>query len=796
MLDPRWKKVLGDLRGNLSRTILVVLSIFIGVFAVGLITGTQAIVVREMNGVYRSANPADATISVSEEDSFNDDLVATIENMDEVSVAEGRRVYSARVRGSLSGWEDIQFVALDDFEDIQIGQYLAPEGRVPPSDKDVVIERSGLSVLDAQIGDALTVERPDGRQRQMQVVGSVYAPTESPAQFGPVIGYVTPETLEWLSGDPQTYNQVRILTAEGSEDMEYKETVAEAVYEKVQKSGREPSFPNVSDGQHPLNDFISAMVAILGGMGVMSVFLSAFLVTNTIAALLAQQSRQIGIMKAIGARSSQIIGMYIVLTLSFGLIAFALAYPLALLGTRAFASLIAGFFNIALSDLGVPFYVLALQLFVSVVVPVVGALVPVFLGTRVTVREALSSDGGGGSYGTSIIDRVIKGIKGLPRPVLLSLRNTFRRKGRVTLTLLTLSLGGAIFIGVFSVRNSLLLTFDDILSSLFNYDVAVNFDRDYRADYVVSEALRIPNVVEAETWRIAGVRRQLPNGNEGNTITLWGVPPDSTMVQPTVTRGRWIMPEDQNAVALSTGVFQQNEELEIGDEIVLRVNGRDTTWQIVGEVVTIGSVNWAYVGYESFGRATRDVGAASSLYVRTDPRNAATQQRAATMLDEHFTRTGINVTSTETGSNIRQQQSVVVNAIIAVLLGMAVLIAVVGGLGLMGTMSLNVLERTREIGIMRAIGASDGRVLQVVIIEGLVLGALAWLIGAALSFPISQVLSNQVGILLFTFPLSFSFSTSGAIYWLVISMSLAALASFLPAWRASRVTVRDVLAYE
>jgi putative ABC transport system permease protein len=380
--------------------------------------------------------------------------------------------------------------------------------------------------------------------------------------------------------------------------------------------------------------------------------------------------------------------------------------------------------------------------------------------------------------------------------VLLSLRNTFRRKGRVTLTLLTLSLGGAIFIGVFSVRNSLLLTFEDILSSLFNYDVAVNFDRDYREDYVVSEALRIPNVVEAETWRVAGVRRQLPDGNEGNTITLWGVPPDSTMVQPTVTQGRWIMPEDENAVVLSAGVFQENEDLAIGDDIVLRVNGRDTTWRIVGEVVTIGSANWAYVGYEAFGRATRDVGAAASLYVRTDPRNAATQQQAATMLDEHFTRTGINVTSTQTGSSIRQQQSVVVNAIIAVLLGMAVLIAVVGGLGLMGTMSLNVLERTREIGIMRAIGASDGRVLQVVIIEGLVLGALAWLIGAALSFPMSQVLSDQVGILLFTFPLSFSFSTSGAIYWLVISMSLAALASFLPAWRASRVTVRDVLAYE
>jgi putative ABC transport system permease protein len=120
----------------------------------------------------------------------------------------------------------------------------------------------------------------------------------------------------------------------------------------------------------------------------------------------------------------------------------------------------------------------------------------------------------------------------------------------------------------------------------------------------------------------------------------------------------------------------------------------------------------------------------------------------------------------------------------------------VGGLGLAGTMSLNVLERIREIGVMRAIGASDNKVLQVVMVEGIVLGILSWILGAAMSFPMSMFLSNQVGMQLFTFPLSFSFSPAGAIIWLVIAIALAAVASFLPAWRASRVTVREVLAYE
>jgi putative ABC transport system permease protein len=127
---------------------------------------------------------------------------------------------------------------------------------------------------------------------------------------------------------------------------------------------------------------------------------------------------------------------------------------------------------------------------------------------------------------------------------------------------------------------------------------------------------------------------------------------------------------------------------------------------------------------------------------------------------------------------------------------MSVLIAIVGGLGLAGTMSLNVLERTREIGVMRAIGASDMSVLQIVLVEGLLLGIVSWCLGAALALPISKLLSDAVGLTFFNFALEFRFSVGGLLTWLVISMVLAVVASVLPAWNASRLTVRDVLAYE
>jgi putative ABC transport system permease protein len=127
---------------------------------------------------------------------------------------------------------------------------------------------------------------------------------------------------------------------------------------------------------------------------------------------------------------------------------------------------------------------------------------------------------------------------------------------------------------------------------------------------------------------------------------------------------------------------------------------------------------------------------------------------------------------------------------------MGVLIASVGALGLAGAMSTNVLERTREIGVMRAIGASDGAILQIVIVEGVIIGLISWFFGASLAFPAGALLANTVGVVLFQTALPYVFSAGGLLLWLGIVVVLAVVASFLPAWRASRLTVREVLAYQ
>jgi putative ABC transport system permease protein len=204
----------------------------------------------------------------------------------------------------------------------------------------------------------------------------------------------------------------------------------------------------------------------------------------------------------------------------------------------------------------------------------------------------------------------------------------------------------------------------------------------------------------------------------------------------------------------------------------------------------------AYVNYPYLAKMNGYVGRSSVLFTVADAHDAASQARIAQALEDRFEALGMGVSNTLTSATERAQIQSQFNVLVIFLLIMAVLLAVVGGIGLMGTMSLNVLERTREIGVMRAVGATGAAISGIVIVEGVLIGLISWAIGVLLAYPLSLGLCNMVGNSILRSPLSYTFSTTGALLWLVIALVLASLASLLPARSASRISVREVLAYE
>jgi len=794
MLSPRWQKVVRDIISNKTRTLLVVLSIAVGIAAIGMVTGSHVVMSHDLPAAYAGINPMHGLISLSK---FDENLVQSIARMPEVAEAEGKNRVGVQVQVGPDQWQDMRIFALADFNNIRINQLRPIAGAWPPPKRTLLVERSSLSTLQATIGDTLTIKTRDGVEKRLLIAGLAHDLQEISAEFsGLPFAYMSTDTLAWL-GFERDFGRLYITVAEDSGNKAHIQSVIDKIEKRLTRSGYTVYGNYIPEpGKHEMEQFLTPMLLIFGVLGVLSLFLSCFLVVNIISAILAQQTRQIGVMKTVGARSGQIVRMYLVTTLGFSLLALLVAIPLGWLGQRANTGYMSQLMNFDVVTTGIPPQVLALEIGIGLVVPLLAALYPISRGTRVTVREAISEYGlGRGTFGEGLIDRLLERVRGFSRPMLISLRNTFRQKGRLTLTLTTLTLASAIFIAVFSVRSSLLLTLDDAIS-YWNYDLSLNLSRPYRVTYMEREALTVPGVVAAESWGFWGTHRLRPDGSNSDDLLLIAPQPNTQMIEPTLLAGRWLLPDDENAVVINTDVTKEERDLQVGSTIVLDIEGREESWTVVGVVRGVLSGPFLYVNYPYFAKVTRTTGRAGTLQIITEEHNATAQEAVAKALNQHFTTLGITVNDTETTSQSREQVVTQFNVIIIILSVMAILLAVVGGLGLMGTMSINVLERRREIGVMRAIGAANGAILRIVIVEGMIIGALSWLLGILLALPLSKALSDAVGVGFIQAELSYRFSMGGAGGWLAVILLIAAVASLLPARGASRITVREVLAYE
>jgi putative ABC transport system permease protein len=261
--------------------------------------------------------------------------------------------------------------------------------------------------------------------------------------------------------------------------------------------------------------------------------------------------------------------------------------------------------------------------------------------------------------------------------------------------------------------------------------------------------------------------------------------------------GRWLLPEDDNAIVVSAYLLSGEPDLDVGSEIVLDIEDQETAWQIVGVAQIAQAIPIAYVDFDDFSRVVRKVGRANMIDVATERHDADFQLQVGEALQAHLEGAGLDVTSFYTLSQSRAAIDVLFSIIVMFLGSMALILTIVGGIGLTGTMSLSVLERIREIGVMRAIGASNGAVRQVIMAEGVVIGLMSWFMGTLLAVPMGKVLSDAVGVRTpLNTPLSYTIPPMAILLWLGLVVLVSLLASYVPAQSASQMSVREVLAYE
>ncbi len=800
-LPTRWIKIFKDIWDHKSRSLLVILSIAVGVAAVGMINNAKSMIERDLFGPYLAGNPALVQLYVSP---FDKSLADAVAGMREVETVQPRRIATATIFDETNTARDITLLGMPDFNDIQIDRLPVEQGSGVPNVREILLERQSARGLGVGVGDKVTVEIDNQRRYELTVAGIVHDMYIRPYNLGKQAnGYVSMPTLTWMGLQPY-YNRLDLVTTEDKYNREHVLEVAALARDRViQPAGYTVSRIQVpgygSDpGQHWAQNQVNGLLLVLQVMGILTIFLTGGLVINTISAILTQQIKQIGIMRAVGAVRRQLIGMYVLNVLILSVIGLTIGLPFGLLGAAGLATVAAGFLNFTISQVDLPAHVWLAQAAVGLLMPIGVALYPIISGTRLSVHDAIYEYGLNDEDRKGLIDKILVKVRRLSPPILLSLRNTFRNKARLIFTVITLTLAGAMFMAAFSTRASLTAQINE-LGRYLAFDAALGVPYGTNRFAAEREALRIPGVTIAEGWSAASGIVMHDDGSEGDEIDISGVPVDIKTIEPNLLSGRWLRSDDTHQVVINDDFLEREPKVKVGSTVTLKVGNIERSYQVAGILSKHLSGARVYMNFDTFAKLTGRQNQADSVRVRADANHisdSATQDHIAALLEQHFKDAGLSNSLSQTRHTSYEMFASAFDIILIVLVVMAGLLAVVGGLSLTGTMGMNVLERTREIGVLRAVGAANSSVRQVVVVEGIVVGLMSGVFATLLSAPVGWLLAGTVVEVVLKAHANFQYSMIGVIIWLAIVVVIGIMSSLGPARSAVSLSVREVLDYE
>jgi putative ABC transport system permease protein len=810
-------KLRRDIRVAWPRFVLMVLAMAVCLVAFGSVLFAWAASGRETKAAYSSTTPASATIVLDRPVSV--DRMATITagvalRPGVIEVA-GRTMFTGDLTvGGRPSQIPLQAFAAPPEDDLKVARFFLRERAWSPAADEIYLGRDSLDLLGVAVGDTLTVESPSGKPLRLRIADTVYDPSLSPSpQEQTARGYLSTAALT-ASSRSAVLDQVKLLVAEPgrttpSQDRDAIVATAGDVGAWMQReygvAVREIQVPK--PGAHPHQWQSDTLLLSLLAGGAAALLLSSILVANMLANLFTQQIPQIGIMKAVGARSGRIGRHYLALTLAVSSAATLLALGPAVVLGRLAASTFLGFLGIEEASLTAPWWTYLVLLAIGIGLPPLMAIAPLVKASRTTVRAAIDHHGGGSPARATGVLAWLGRLRGADRVVLLAVRNTVRRPTRSVLAVGLLACAGTVFVAGMSLSSQLRAITEEE-SQARTWDVDVQLAEPVPMGTVRGRTADLPGVaaVEGLTTTPTGVAvsgrlpvtRTYPDQGHGR-ISLTAVPEQSaTFAVPPVSTGRWLRPGETGAVVISEATRKSAVPgVEPGDDVQLMLGGRATTWRVVGLVQQSGGGHGGlYTTADGLTDALGQAAEVNRLRVVTTSHDEDAREAVAAAVEQSLTGAGVAVLSADSVSRSEAISSGHFGPVILILLGVTLPLGVVGLIGLASTTSANVLERTREFGVMHAIGALPRTVRRIVVIEGMLLAITSVVVAMLPAWGLTALLGAGLGDLFFSAPLPFRFSLPAVAIWLLLVTLGAVLATESAASRASRMTVREALAYE
>jgi putative ABC transport system permease protein len=805
-----------DLRASWSRFVLMVIAITISLTAFGGVLFAWAASGRETSSAYMSTEPASATILLDQaiDAAQMAAIAADARSRPGVIEAAGRTQFTGEVEvNDRSRAIPLQvFVAAPD-DPMRMAKFEMQQRSWPPSPGEVFIGRDALTLMGVAVGDTVTVETPTGEPVRLRVADTVYDPSLSPApQEQTGHGYMSAASLPGPGGQA-LLDQLKIQVADPgqatpSRNRDAIVAVAGDVGEWLQREHglavREIQVPQPYAHPHQWQAD-TLLLSLLAG-GAAALLLSTILVANMLNNLFTQQIPQIGIMKAIGAGSSRIGRLYLAMTLLVAGAATLLALGPAILLGRVAVENFLGFLGIEPASLAAPWWTYLVVLALGLGLPPLMALIPLIKTSRTTARAAIDHHGLGSkpSAATGVLARLGR-IRRLDRGLLMALRNTIRRPARFLLSVGLLAIAGTVFVAGMSLSSGTQAIAEE-QKERRTWDVDVQLVSSAAMEEVTTMVQRVPDVSQVEALNVAQtgvagpgqipVTRTYPDQGHGR-VAVTALPAGTSMfTPPKLLEGRWLNPGETGAVVLNQ-VTRKNTvpNVHAGDTVQLIVGGKPTTWRVVGLAEEKGHGSGVYSTAEGFAAAMGQPQLVNQLRIATNSHDEQTRKAVADTVSKTLTGAGIEVKSAASVSRSEAISAGHLGPVILILLGIALPLGVVGVIGLASTMSANILDRTREFGVMHAIGARPKAVRRIVVAEGVFLALTSLLVAVIPTLALTAVLGAGLGNLFFSAPLPYRISIPAIVIWTAIVILGAVLATEAAATRASRITVREALAY-
>jgi putative ABC transport system permease protein len=795
-----WYKIWFDLWRYKTRTLLAVLSIAAGVFAVGAMFGMSELLITNLDQSHQAVLPPHMNVVLGTLADY-DSLI----HLRELPGVEDIEPYnSVSINYKLhpqDEWRPGVIHMRADFDHQTYELVQLRQGNWPKKN-EVGIERMAAQFLNVGQGDQIIFKIND-QERSLPITSLIRHPFVPPPQFMDLaFFFMDGEGLERLEIPLDQYNSFFVRVTPYSPD--YAKEVATAIKNQLAKQDiRVAAFIYQDPNKHWGRTMIDAFTLVLNLMALVCVVMSAVLVYNTVSFLIVQQTDQIGVLKAIGGQTLTIIGVYLPSALIYGVLALMIALPLSAIVASSITKNFLNLFNIDYDVFQVSREALTYQMISGLVVPLLAGLTPVLRGANITVREAISSYGLGGDFRSSRLSRSIEGLgqRWLPSLIALSLGNLFRQRGRLLLTQVVLITAGSAFLMIMSLNSSIASTLDHIFARRL-FDTTIQFMENERIDRVRMLAHSVAGVDQIEL-RLIQTASMYVSGQlikeAGIGTNLEGIPAESNFFKPLMVSGRWFVPGDQRVVVLPRESAEKNR-IRIGDTVTLNLGelGKDS-WLVIGTYEPVFASGYTsdtiYAPLQALYDSTEKHNRGSILYVRTVGHDSEYVAVVTKQLQELFERRNFDVVNNQTEADMRQTYEFQFSTVTTMLFALAIIIAVVGGIALTGALSIGVIERTKEIGVMRAIGARTTSIMAIFILEGALQGVLSWLVALPISLLFSQPLAAILGHVMFGASLDYQYNWPAVGIWLGIILVISTLASILPARSAARISVRDSLMY-